>query len=229
MQLILFVLVFFIMGLLFHKRLKVKNTWRISFAMLIIVTAGIIWSEKAFDWYQEQETTPEKTATQPVVKYSLDKKTPKDYQKPTDQVLRHQLTPLQYQVTQQDGTEKPFQNEYWDNKQEGLYVDIVSGEPLFLSYDKFESGTGWPSFTRPIRDEVIVEHQDFKFFMLRTEVRSQLADSHLGHVFSDGPEPTGLRYCINSAALRFIPKDKWVEEGYEDILELAQQRKGNQN
>jgi peptide methionine sulfoxide reductase msrA/msrB len=152
-----------------------------------------------------------------------------DYQKPSDNVLRDQLTPLQYKVTQKEGTESAFDNEYWDNKQEGLYVDIVSGEPLFLSYDKFDSGTGWPSFTRPIHDEVIVEHQDFKLFMSRTEVRSRLADSHLGHVFPDGPKPTGLRYCINSAALRFIPKDKWVEEGYEDILELAEQRMANQN
>ncbi|RKZ81935.1 MAG: peptide-methionine (R)-S-oxide reductase, partial [Candidatus Parabeggiatoa sp. nov. 3] len=132
--------------------------------------------------------------------------------------------PLQYKVTQKQGTEKPFQNEYWEQKQEGLYVDVVSFEPLFLSSDKFDSGTGWPSFTRPIREDAIVEHQDFKLFMSRTEVRSRLGDSHLGHVFSDGPKSTGLRYCINSAALRFIPKDKWVEEGYEEILELERQR-----
>jgi peptide methionine sulfoxide reductase msrA/msrB len=146
------------------------------------------------------------------------------YQKPADELLRRQLTPLQYKVTQKQGTEKPFQNEYWDLKQEGLYVDVVSFEPLFLSSDKFDSGTGWPSFTRPIREDAIVEHQDLKLFMSRTEVRSRLGDSHLGHVFSDGPKSTGLRYCINSAALRFIPKEKWVEEGYEDILELERQR-----
>ncbi|MEK8020460.1 MAG: peptide-methionine (R)-S-oxide reductase MsrB [Candidatus Parabeggiatoa sp.] len=150
--------------------------------------------------------------------------TAKHYQKPADEVLRSQLTPLQYKVTQQHGTEKAFQNEYWDSKQAGLYVDIVSGEPLFLSSDKFDSGTGWPSFTRPISDDAIIEHKDLKLFMSRTEVRSRLGDSHLGHVFSDGPKSTGLRYCINSAALRFIPKEKWVEEGYEEMFKLEQHR-----
>jgi len=153
--------------------------------------------------------------------------TAKHYQKPADEVLRSQLTPLQYKVTQQHGTEKAFQNEYWDSKQEGLYVDIVSGEPLFLSSDKFDSGTGWPSFTRPISDDAIIEHKDLKLFMSRTEVRSRLGDSHLGHVFSDGPKSTGLRYCINSAALRFIPKEKWVEEGYEEMFKLEQHRLGS--
>jgi methionine-R-sulfoxide reductase len=136
------------------------------------------------------------------------------YRKPDEAALREQLTPLQYDVTQRDGTERAFQNSYWDNKREGIYVDIVSGEPLFSSTDKFKSGTGWPSFTRPIDANALVEHTDTRFFMKRTELKSQLAGSHLGHVFDDGPQPTGLRYCINSAALRFIPAEQLEAEGY---------------
>ncbi len=134
--------------------------------------------------------------------------------------LKSRLTPLQYKVTQKDGTEPPFKNEYWDNKQPGIYVDIVSNEPLFSSLDKYKSGTGWPSFTQPLVKENIVEKEDRSFFSVRTEVRSSSGNSHLGHVFTDGPAPTGLRYCMNSAALRFIPVDDLEKEGFEQFMGL---------
>ncbi len=145
----------------------------------------------------------------------------RNFVKPTDDVLRAKLTPMQYEVTQKDGTEPPFQNEYDGNKAEGLYVDIVSGEPLFSSKDKYDSGTGWPSFVRPLESQSVVLKEDHIFFLTRTEVRSRYADSHLGHVFDDGPEDRGgLRYCMNSAALRFVPKEKLEEEGYGEYHTL---------
>jgi peptide-methionine (R)-S-oxide reductase len=149
----------------------------------------------------------------------------KKYTKPTDEELRQKLTPMQYEVTQNEGTEPPFQNEFWDSHEEGLYVDVVSGEPLFSSKEKFDSHCGWASFYKPLEPENFVEKEDRKFGMRRVEVRSKHADSHLGHVFDDGPrELGGLRYCMNSASMRFIPVDKLEEEGYGEYLPLFEKK-----
>jgi methionine-R-sulfoxide reductase len=164
-------------------------------------------------------------AQRPASKTKGDHQVTASFSKPTDNELKQKLTPMQYKVTQEEGTEPPFRNEYWDNHEAGIYVDVVSGEPLFSSLDKFESGTGWPSFTRPLVTENVKTKTDRKFFMARTEVRSAHGDSHLGHLFDDGPKPTGQRYCMNSASMRFIPASKLAAEGYGQFAHLFDKSK----
>jgi len=193
-----------------HKHGSHKTLWIGLIGTVVVIVGSIL-----FGYAQGQKKETEKMNPNKAV--------------PNDAELRTKLTKDQYRVTRECGTETPFQNAYWDNHQAGIYVDLITGEPLFSSLDKFDSGTGWPSFTKPISKDKVVEKRDSSFGMERTEVRSSKSDSHLGHVFEDGPAPTGQRYCVNSAALRFIPVEKLKEEGYGEYLALFPQTESQNN
>jgi methionine-R-sulfoxide reductase len=190
---------------------------KVSLALLLALTVLGLGSPKAL-WGQGA-TQAQPTASEPTTSKGWNVT---NYHRPSDAELKQKLTPEQYQVTQHEGTERPFQNRYWDNHEAGIYVDVVSGEPLFSSLDKYDSGTGWPSFTKPLDPANIHTREDHHLTSSRTEVRSAHANSHLGHVFPDGPKPTGQRYCMNSASLRFVPVSKLEEEGYGQYLPLFQ-------
>jgi peptide methionine sulfoxide reductase msrA/msrB len=188
------------------------------FLAVSILAGAAIYSQVYSDTSMPEDTNAQSSVNNTI---SLNwQETKNTFVKQSKQELKQNLSKIQYEVTQKDGTERPFKNEFWDNKKEGIYVDLISGEPLFSSKDKYKSGTGWPSFTRPIKENALTTKADKKLFYTRTELRSRLANSHLGHIFDDGPAPTGQRYCINSASMRFIPKEDLLALGYEEFVPL---------